>query len=252
MLHYRRYGSGPTLVMQHGFVGGGGYFAPQAVRLARFFDVICPDLPGFAGSASLRADMTVPGLSHCLTALLDALGVGRFSLLGHSLGGAVALQTALDKPERIDKLVLYGTGSTGRLPERFETFEDTLASIRSDGIRAVAKRIAKTWFVEEARAPMYDFCVAAAGTPDDGAAIEVLENIQSWDVTGRLGELDMPVLIVCGDRDRSYGLEDTLAMKRRIAGSQLCVIPNCAHAAHLESPELFTDALTDFLLQRTD
>lgn len=238
--------------MQHGFVGGGGYFAPQATRLARFFDVICPDLPGFAGSAGERGDMTVPGLARALIALLDELGIERFSLLGHSLGGAVALQTALDRPERITKLVLYGTGSTGKLPRRFETIEDTLRRIQSDGIEATAKRIAATWFVEGERAPMYEFCVAAAGQPDQSAAMQVMENVQTWDVDDRLDELDMPVLVICGDRDRSYGLEDTLAMAQRIVGSQFCVIPNCAHAAHLEMPEMFTDLLATFLLQRTN
>ncbi len=252
MLNFRRYGSGPTLVLQHGFVGGGGYFAPLSARLARLFDVICPDLPGFAGSAGQPAEMTAPGLSRSLLALLDALDVERFSLLGHSMGGAVALQTALEHPERIDKLVLYGTGSTGRLPKRFETVDETLKRIRSDGIRATAERITATWFVEGARAPLYNFCVAAAGSPDESAAMQALENLQSWDVTNRLDELDMPVLVVCGDRDRSYGLEETLAMMRRIAGSQLCVIPNCAHAAHLEAPGIFTDVLITFLLQQTD
>jgi 2-hydroxy-6-oxonona-2,4-dienedioate hydrolase len=249
VLNFHRYGSGPTLVLQHGFVGGGGYFAPLAARLARFFDVICPDLPGFAGSAGQRAEMTVPGLSRSLISLLDALGVERFCLLGHSLGGAVALQTALDHAERIDKLVLYGTGSTGRLPNRFETVEDTLERIQSDGIQATAERIAATWFVEGARAPLYEFCVTAAGKPDQAAAMAVLESLQEWEVTGRLDELDMPVLVLCGDHDRSYGLEDTLAMMRRIAGSQFCVIPNCAHAAHLESPGVFADVLINFLLQ---
>ncbi len=252
MLNFRRYGSGPTLVLQHGFVGGGGYFAPLSARLARLFDVICPDLPGFAGSAGQPAEMTAPGLSRSLLALLDALDVERFSLLGHSMGGAVALQTALEHPERIDKLVLYGTGSTGRLPKRFETVDETLKRIRSDGIRVTAERITATWFVEGARAPLYDFCVAATGSPDESAAMQALENLQSWDVTNRLDELDMPVLVVCGDRDRSYGLEETLAMMRRIAGSQLCVIPNCAHAAHLEAPGIFTDVLITFLLQQTD
>ena len=80
--------------------------------------------------------------------------------------------------------------------------------------------------------------------------MEAIGNFQNWDVTDRLGELEMPVLVICGDRDRSYSLEDTLAIMRRIAGSQLCVLPNCAHAAHLEAPEIFTGALMSFLLQR--
>ncbi len=252
MLNFRRYGAGPTLVLQHGFVGGGGYFAPQAAALSRFFDVICPDLPGFAGSASVSAEMTTTGLSRALMELLDELGVERFSLLGHSMGGGVALQTALDHPRRVHKLVLYGTASTGRMPKRFETVKETLDRIRLDGIQATAERIAATWFVEGARAPMYDFCVSAAGEPDQAAAMKAIENFQKWDVSERLGELKMPVLVICGDRDRSYSLEDTLAMMRRIARSELCVLPNCAHAAHLEAPEIFTDLLTTFLLRRSD
>ncbi len=251
MLNFRRYGSGPTVVLQHGFVGGGGYFAPQAARLSDFFDVICPDLPGFAGSAEVRAEMTTSGLSHALIGLLDELGVDRFSLLGHSMGGGVALQTALDHSARVQRLVLYGTASTGKMPKRFETVKETLDRIRLDGIQATAERIAATWFVDGARAPMYDFCVAAAGEPNQAAAMKAIENFQKWDVSERLGELEIPVLVICGDRDRSYSLEDTLAMMRRIARSQLCVLPNCAHAAHLEAPEIFTEALTNFLLQRS-
>jgi pimeloyl-ACP methyl ester carboxylesterase len=252
LLSFRRYGSGPTLILQHGFVGGGGYFAPQAARLSNYFDVICPDLPGFAGSAAVSAEMTTSGLSRALIGLLDELGVGRFSLLGHSMGGGVALQTALDHATRVDKLVLYGTASSGRMPKRFETVKETLERIRMDGIQVTAERIAATWFVEGAHAPMYEFCVTAAGEPDQTAAMRAIENFQKWDVTERLGELKMPVLVMCGDRDRSYNLEDTLPMMRRIARSQLCVLPNCAHAAHLEAPGIFTDLLIDFLLQRSE
>ncbi len=251
MLNFRRYGSGPTLVLQHGFLGGGGYFAPQASRLSDFFDVICPDLPGFAGSAAVSAEMTTPGLSRALVELLDELGVDRFSLLGHSMGGGVALQTALDHSSRVEKLVLYGTASAGRMPKRFETVKETLDRITKEGIQATAERIAATWFVDGARAPMYDFCLGAAGEPDQTAAMEAIKNFQNWDVSERLSELEMPVLVICGDRDRSYSLEDTLAMMRRIARSQLCVLPNCAHAAHLEAPGIFTGVLTSFLLQRS-
>lgn len=250
MLNYFRYGSGPALVLQHGFLGGGGYFAPQAAVLSHFFDVICPDLPGFAGSAGERAEMTTRGLSGALVECLDALDIERFSLLGHSMGGGVALQTALDHPQRMEKLVLYGTASTGSMRTRFETVAETLERIGQEGIDATARRIAATWFVEGERAPMYDFCVAAAGQPDQAAAMAAIENFQHWDVTERLGELNMPVMIICGDRDRSYNLEDTLTMMRRIEGSQLCVLPNCSHAAHLESPGAFTEILTTFLMNR--
>lgn len=251
-INYSRHGAGPTVVLQHGFVGGGGYFAPQVARLARFFDVICPDLPGFAGSASRRGDMSIPGLSRALVALLDHLGVERCSLLGHSLGGSVALQTALDHPQRITRLVLYATGSSGSLPRRFETVEETVARIRADGVGATARRIASTWFVAGERAPLFELCAAAAGEPDPQAAMDALTRLPSWDASDRLHELGIPVLVICGDRDRSYGLEDTIAMARGIADVRICVLPGCAHAAHLEAPEAFTDHLVTFLLEDSE
>ncbi len=252
MLNFKRYGSGPTVVLQHGFLGGGGYFAPQAARLSNFFDVICPDLPGFAGSAAVSAEMTTPGLSRALMGLLDELGVDCFCLLGHSMGGGVALQTALDHPARVKKLVLYGTASTGKMPKRFETVDETLNRIRQEGIQATAERIAATWFVDGARAPMYRFCVSAAGEPNQTAAMEAIRNFEKWDVTERLGELNMPVLIICGDSDRSYNLEDTLSMMRSISRTQLCILPNCSHAAHLELPGIFTDLIKDFFLKPSE
>lgn len=168
------------------------------------------------------------------------------------MGGGVALQTALDHLAGIQKLVLYGTASTGKMPKRFETVKQTLERIRRDGIQATAERIAATWFVDGARAPMYDFCLAAAGEPDRLAAMVAIENFQKWDVSERLGELEMPALVICGNRDRSDSLEDTLAMMLRIARSQLCVLPNCALAAHLESPETITEVLRNFLLRRSN
>jgi pimeloyl-ACP methyl ester carboxylesterase len=105
--------------------------------------------------------------------------------------------------------------------------------------------------VDGSRAPLFHFCVTEAGEPNQAAAMKAIRNFQNWDVSERLGELKMPVLVICGDRDRSYNLKDTMVMTRRIARSQLCVLPNCAHAAHLEAPELFTQVLTNFLLQRS-
>lgn len=113
MLTYRRQGRGPALVLQHGFLGGLGVFAPQFDHFSRFYDVIAADLPGFAGSADEPCEGSVPGMSESLVELLDSLGVTSFSILGHSLGGMVALQTALDHGRRVEKLVLYGTSRRG-------------------------------------------------------------------------------------------------------------------------------------------
>ncbi|MGB3147914.1 MAG: alpha/beta hydrolase [Paracoccaceae bacterium] len=250
MLNFHRFGRGPTFVMQHGFLGGGGYFAPQMAAMGDRFDIIAPDLPGFAGSMAEPPASSIKAMSEAQVGLLDALGVGKFHLLGHSMGGMVALQTALDHPDRVERLVLYATNSSGNLPGRFETFEETCARVERDGVEPVAARITATWFRDREAAPMYPFCVAAGAGATKAAVVAALRAFSGWDVAGRLAELTMPVLVIFGDRDRSYNLDGLIAMTRAIDGAEMCVLPGAAHCAHLEVSDLFNSALAKFLSAR--
>jgi pimeloyl-ACP methyl ester carboxylesterase len=251
MLHFRRHGKGPTLVMQHGFLGGGGYWVPHLGRFGKSFDVIAPDLPGFAGSAGEPAQESIEGMAGAVIALMEALGAERFHLLGHSMGGMVAQQIALDHPERVQRLVLYGTAPVGDLPRRFETLETSIARLEAHGVEAAADRIVPTWFVEGEAAPYYRLCYEAGRGTRLDAAVKALRAVRAWDVRARLAELKMPTLVLCGDRDRSISLDQAYALREGIAESQLCIAPGCAHNVHLESPELFGQVVRDFLLAQT-
>lgn len=249
MLNYRRNGKGPSLVLQHGFLGGSGYFAPQMTCFGNSHDIIAADLPGFAGSAEEPTPESIEGLSHSLVGFLDALDIGQFSLLGHSMGGMVALQTALDHPERIERLILYGTSASGRTRGRFETFEQSIERLRADGLEATAARITATWFVEGKAAPFYPFCLEAGRGVREEAAIACLAAMPAWDVSDRIGELKVPTLVIYGDRDRSYALDDAIDLARGIPDARLCVLPDCAHNVHLEKTDLFNQVVIDFLLK---
>lgn len=249
MLNYNRFGSGPTFVMQHGFLGGGGYFAPQMAALGHAFDLIAPDLPGYAGSHAEPAVDTIKALSVAQIALLDQLGIDEFNLLGHSLGGMVALQTALDHPDRVKKLVLYATNSSGNLPGRFETFDETARRVAADGMEATTKRITATWFAEGTAAPMYPFCLQAGAGATLDAVNRTLTALKHFNVDERLGELKMPVLVISGDADRSYALEGLVRLTKAIPKAQLCLLPGGAHCIHLEQSGMFNMALERFLIE---
>lgn len=250
-LHYRRRGSGPSLVLQHGFLGSGAVFAPQIAALATSHDVIAPDLAGFAGSAARGYPGSVEGLARALTALLDALEIDRFALLGHSLGGLVALQTALDLGPRVERLVLYGTASRGAMPNRHESFEDSIARLQVEGPAATAARIAATWFVDGAADPAYPEALAIARETPVETSIACLRSLPDWDVTDRLATLRVPTLVMHGEADRSYSRAEAEALVAGIAGAALWSAPGCAHNAHLEQPALFNRALAAFLAGET-
>ena len=235
--------------MQHGFLGGGDYWVPQFPAFGHCFDIVAPDLPGFAGSGAEPPQDSIEGMAASVMALADALKIDRFHLMGHSMGGMVAQQIALDQPGRIHKLVLYGTASLGDLPKRFETLAASRARVRQEGIEACAQRIVPTWFVEGKAAPFYDLCYAAGQGVTADAADRALGALGKWNVGARLGELKMPTLVICGDRDRSISLDQAVALAEGIKGSRLCIAPGCAHNVHLERPEFFSHAVREFLLE---
>ena len=239
------------MVLQHGFLGGSGYWLPQLGGLGRHFDVVAPDLPGFAGSADLPAPGSVPEFAAQLVGLWDRLGLGRLHLIGHSMGGMIALQVALDYPDRIDRLVLYGTACSGSLPERFESVDDSIARIEREGIAKCADFIVPTWFVEGEAAPYFQLCKQAGAGADSASAARSLRALSQWSVCDRLGEVNMPVLVICGDRDRSTAPNHSWRLWRELNRSSLCVVPGCAHNVHLERPELFNAIVLDFLSGET-
>ena len=247
MLHYYRRGRGPTLILQHGFLGGGRYWAPQVDALCAAFDVIVPDLPGFAGSAAEPARSSIRGHAEALIELLDRLGIGQFHLLGHSMGGMVAQQLALDWPHRVDRLLLYGTASSGRLGDRFESFEESIDRIDRLGVEACAAYVGATWLVGGAASPHYSLCLESACGTQKHAAVSALDAISHWSVSDRLNELHTPTLVICGDRDRSVAPRHAFELQRAIREAELCILPGCAHCAHLDAPDLFNGVVRRFL-----
>ena len=101
-------GAKPPLVLAHGAVISGNYFVHIAPMLARWFDVYAPDLPGQGKSDKPARAPTVPEAAEMMRAWLDAAGIERASMIGHSLGCQVLAHVAADRPERIDRLVLMG------------------------------------------------------------------------------------------------------------------------------------------------
>jgi len=247
MLNFHRYGTGQPLVLQHGFLGGGGYWEPQFAALGRHFDVVAPDLPGFAGSGHIPAPESIEGFASALTDLLDALGIGATRLLGHSMGSMIALQVALDTPKRVERLVLYGSTSTGNLPDRFESVEASIARLESQGARATTDHIVPTWFVKGDSAPFAKMCRAAGAGATTEAMARALRAVGNWNVTERLQELEVPTLIICGDRDRSTAPKHSYALYEAIPNAELCIVPGCAHNVHLEKPDWFSAVVLDFL-----
>ena len=107
--------------------------------------------------------------------------------------------------------------------------------------------IVPTWFVAGEAAPYFAMCRDAGRGLSTEAAIRALRAMAEWDVSERLGEVSVPALVICGDRDRSTAPDQSWRLWEGIPDSRLCIVPGCAHNVHLERPELFSDIVLDFL-----
>lgn len=243
--HGRR--EGPDVVLLHGFLGSGLIFQPLTEHLSTRFTVTTIDLPGCGDSRDIHVPPTVEELTRVVADAVEASGIKRCAMLGHSLGAMVALELSLQRPDLLDRMVLYGGCPDGYLPDRFETTEQSVAKVRARGIAAVAANIAAEWFQRGRDDPMYRLALKAGANSDEEGAIVHLEAWDHWKARERLSEVSVATLIICGDNDRSTHPDLSIEMWKKIPDAQLFIAPGAGHAVHLELPTVFNEVVERFL-----
>lgn len=248
-LPFRRAGAGPALVLVHGFLGGSRQWAAELQFLHRHFDVIAPDLAGYGDACDRVAPTEMATHARAVLATLDGLGIDRFHLLGHSMGGMVAQEIVHQAPARVLRLVLYATAAQGSIPGRFETMARSRERLLEDGAERTARRTCATWLLDREAAPAFEPLAALAVRASEQAAHAGLCAMEAWDGRDRLAAIRQPTLIIWGEHDRSYGWPLVETLWRTIPQASLAVLPGCAHALHLERAALFHTLLSEFLSQ---
>jgi pimeloyl-ACP methyl ester carboxylesterase len=261
---YRIAGSGPPVVLIHGMVNSSRHWEQVALRLADSYTVIAPDLIGHGDSATPRGDYSLGAHAASIRDLLAAVGIDRATIVGHSLGGGVAMQFFYQFPQRTERLVLVSSGGLGHevspllrgaaLPGASALL--ALAAHRHVGASLVyaAERLQRRGSAKA----VYLRAIARALKPLErpGAREAFLQTLRSViDVRGqrvsardRLHLLDaMPTLIVWGARDNTIPLSHGRATQEAAPGSRFEVLPNAAHFPNLEDPEGLANVLRDFL-----
>ena len=247
LLSHIRAGSGFPLVLVHGYLGGAGQWQAEVERFASGHDVIALDLPGFGAAADRDGCDRIAGFADAIIALLDGLGLRQFDLLGHSMGGMIVQDLALRNPGRIRKLVLYGTGPLGLMPDRFARRAVPRTRRRQDGVPATSRRIGATWFVNGEACSAFPTVRHIGEQASLGAALAALDAMEHWDGRDSMAALTMPTRIIWGDHDRSYRWPQVQSLWQGLPNADLAVIPGASHAAHLEKPQIFHPVLADFL-----
>lgn len=231
---------GPALLLLHG-AGGTHRHWPEAMRALPGRRAIALDLPDHGASPG-PAPAGVPGLARSVLGLLDALGLERAVIAGHSMGGAVALTLALEAPARVAGLCLVGTGARLRVsPAVLQAAADPAA------MAAAADSVAAWSFGEAASEGLRREYVEGLLANAPGVVHGDFAACDAFDVMGRLGEIRAPALVICGSEDRLTPPRYSEFLRDRIAGARLEIVPGAGHMVMLEAPAEVARLVEGFL-----
>ena len=252
-IHYKRSGAGYPVVFLHAGVGDSRMWAPQAAGLDDHFDVITPDMRGY-GKSELPARSWSPVAD--VLALMDVLRIREAPhLVGCSIGGGVAIDFALEHPERVSKLVLVGAGVSGQPHDHKydDLYADVDAAEETNDLAVLNEAEMRLWLVGPGRTTgqvdqrLRDLFLDMNGISlksDFASAPTQKINPPAF---GRLEEIKAPTLVVVGDEDLSEIRDIAALLVSKIRGARKAVIHDAAHLPNLEHPEKFNRLLLDFL-----
>jgi len=251
-------GNAPAVVLLHGFTGSKNSWRTLRRELRGRYHVVALDLPGHGGTSAARdphADSFWRSAELVVRAL-ESIAVERFSLVGYSMGGRIALGMALAHPERVERLLLEsaspGLASAGERARRRRADEAFARQLEREGLAAFVR----SWermplfatlrrLPDAARAYLRRQRLACSPRGLAASLRALGTGRQPW-LGGRLGELSLPVTIVVGGRDEKFRAVGAW-MQAGMPGARLETVPAAGHVPHLERPQRFGAIVARFL-----
>jgi 3-oxoadipate enol-lactonase len=233
-LHHTSTGRGAVpVVLTHGLGASADVWAAQVPVLAERHRVVTWDLRGHARSGAADTPCTVADLGADLGRVLDAAHIARAVVVGHSAGGVVAMQLALDYPDRTAGLVLIGTASECNAKAR--TFYEDLGALADErGMEPVHRRLG----VDADQAPTHAATFAHVA--------RAIATLHEEPLTPRLAAITCPTLVVVGEKD-FLGVGGSVIIHRGITRSRLAIVPERGHGIFQEDPPQFNALIEKYL-----
>jgi len=234
-LHYLLRGRGEPLLLIHGLGSSGADWARQVAALEAHFHLIVPDLPGCGHSGPLPTECSIAGLATSLWRLLDQMGVRRPNIAGFSLGGAVALEMALQRPDSVPRLALINSLASYEVDHWRKWLEARLSAalIALCGMSFVGRLFAVRLFPHPWQRSMRERAASVIGAVPARGYLDLMTALENWSATERLEQITGRVMMIAAEHDYTPVAEKRLLAARLKA--DLLVIRGSRHGTPFDS-----------------
>lgn len=237
---------GQPVLLLHGYTDSWYSWARVIEHLPAGVRAIMPTQRGHGDSERPECCYRLADLAADVVALLDALGIDRADVVGHSMGSLVAQRLAIDRPERVNRLVLVGSGTTAHT-EVVLAFYDAVTQLSDPVDPAFARDFQASTVAIPLPPAFFDAIVTESGKLPARVWRDVLGGLIAPEAANDLSRVRAPTLIVWGARDGMFDRAQQDALQRAIAGARLVVYPEAGHSPTWEVPERFVEDMMAFL-----
>jgi pimeloyl-ACP methyl ester carboxylesterase len=244
-MYHESFGSGKSVIFLHGSMGTGRVWKPYISILSNDFNIILPDVRGHGKTENPDKAIDLHSIADGIVALIEALKLEKPILCGWSMGGNVSLDVAIRYPDCVSGLIVGGV--THRLSESY------FASLKAMGLEGPGKvnfeqteqnipQLINLWKTEHVQSPLHwKELVTQLSFMMFNSRLPAEDNLK---------QIKLPTLIVWGDRDQFYPIEDAVELYRLIPNGQLAVIPNANHFVTRTHVLLFAELVKEFVLNQ--
>lgn len=248
MVHYEVFGHGRPVLFLHGWLGSWRYWFPTMERVAEHFRTYSFDFWGFGESRGQRTQESIQNYSDQVIRFIDELGIDNVLLVGHSMGGMVALKTAINHPKRIGRVAAVGAPIVGDSLSWLLKLTDRPVLAEAFARAPWFRRFMFSRFLGETNDPAVHEILDDSVKSSSTTLQRAVSSMWRTDLRPELPRLTVPTLIVHGGRDEIVH-PNQADLFDNISAAEVVVMPESRHFPFLDEADLFNDILIRFLKQ---
>jgi len=252
-LYYKEYGRGMPLLLIAGLGSDSASWLPVIINLSKHFRVITIDNCGVGQSIQDNSNITIDDMAVDTAALIQSLSLKKANILGHSMGGMIAMKLAVDFPNLVDNIILVATSPVVN-KRNISLFNDMVRFLDSGMDKRLWFRNLFYWIFSPKFFDDEDFVDQSINMAmnyrfpqTDSSFANQVDAIVKFDFSAQVKEIEQPTLVMFGDCDLLFPKSETEPILNSIPGVRKITIPNAAHSIHMDNPEEFVNVVVKFI-----